>query len=81
MTRASSKTFKSGNSAAVRLPKDFGVGIGVELDLVRTGEVIVITRKRPSIDDMLRELDALPSPGEIEVRDSDVVPYRHGIDD
>lgn len=81
MTRASGKTFKSGNSAAVRLPKSFGVGIGVELDLVRTGEVIVITRKRPSIGDMLRELEALPSPGEIEVRDSDVVPYRRGIDD
>ena len=81
MNEISSKTFKSGNSAAVRLPKDFGFGIGVDITLVRKGDVITIARKRPSIQDMIKRLRELPVPSEIEVRDSDVVPYRPGIDD
>jgi antitoxin VapB len=81
MNAITSKTFKSGNSEAVRLPKDVGFGIGVEVTVVRKGDVITIARKRPSIEDMIRRLRELPVPGEIEVRDSDVVPYRSGIDD
>lgn len=37
------RTFKSGNSAAVRLPKELGFGIGVSVSLERdsTGRLIV----------------------------------------
>ncbi|MDO9338557.1 MAG: AbrB/MazE/SpoVT family DNA-binding domain-containing protein [Caulobacteraceae bacterium] len=79
MNAITSKTFKSGNSAAVRLPKDLGFGIGVDVTIVRSGDVITITRKRPSIQDMLRKLQELPAPGEIEVRDPDIFPDRQGL--
>ena len=81
MNAVTSKTFKSGNSEAVRLPKDVGFGIGVEVIVVRNGDTITIARKRPSIQDMIKRLRELPVPSDVEVRDSDVVPYRKGIDD
>ena len=65
------RTFKSGNSEAVRLPKDLGFGVGVELVLERSGEVLTIKRKRPSIAAMLDELEMLPKPSSIEVRDTE----------
>ncbi|WGM38060.1 AbrB/MazE/SpoVT family DNA-binding domain-containing protein [Caulobacter sp. NIBR1757] len=79
MNEISSKTFKSGNSAAVRLPKDFGFGIGVDITLVRKGDVITIARKRPSIQEMIQRLREIPVPSEIEVRDPDIFPDREGL--
>ena len=71
MRTATGRTFKSGNSEAVRLPKDLGFGLGVELVLERSGEVLTIRRKRPSIAQMLDELEKLPKPSSIEVRDTE----------
>lgn len=45
MTTVSTKTFRSGNSEAVRLPKDIAYGEGVELEATRTGEVTVLRPK------------------------------------
>lgn len=39
--------FKTGNSVAVRLPKEFGIRAGEGLELVRRGRTIEI---RPAID-------------------------------
>jgi antitoxin VapB len=45
VTVAGSRTFKSGNSEAVRLPKDVAFGDGVELIIVRSGDVMsIVTR-------------------------------------
>jgi antitoxin VapB len=74
-----SKTFKSGNSEAVRLPKDVGFGIGVEVIVVRNGDVVTIARKRPSIKDMIKRLRELPVPSDVEVRDPDIFPDREGL--
>ena len=41
------KVFKSGNSAAVRLPKDVAFALGTEVTIERTGDIVTI---RPSID-------------------------------
>lgn len=79
MRTATGRTFKSGNSEAVRLPKDLGFGVGVELVLERSGEVLTIRRKRPSIAQMLDELERLPKPSSIEVRDADIMPDRDGL--
>ena len=79
MRTATGRTFKSGNSEAVRLPKDLGFGVGVELVLERSGEVLTLRRKRPSIAQMLDELERLPKPSSIEVRDSDIMPDREGL--
>ena len=69
MPTATGRTFRSGNSEAVRLPKDLGFGVGVELVLERSGELLTIRRKRPSIAAMLDALSKLPKPSSIEVRD------------
>lgn len=79
MSGATSKTFRSGNSEAVRLPKDIGFGVGVEVNIVRSGDVVTISRKRPSVEDMIRRLRELPAPGDVEVRDSDIFPERDGL--
>lgn len=48
MTVAGSRTFKSGNSEAVRLPKDVAFGDGVELIIVRSDDVMsIVTRVEP----------------------------------
>lgn len=79
MTTVTSKTFRSGNSQAVRLPREIAYDDGVELTIVRTGDVITMTPKRPSIAEMLAKLEALPGPTSIEVRDTEEIPERPGL--
>ena len=42
MPIARTRTFRSGNSEALRLPKDVAFGEDVELVIVRSGEVMTI---------------------------------------
>lgn len=79
MTTARSRTFRSGNSEAVRLPKDVAYGEDIDVTIVRSGEVITIYPTRMSMREMLKRLDELPAPDYIEERDSDVVPDRPGL--
>jgi antitoxin VapB len=79
MPTVTSRTFKSGNSVAVRLPKEVAFEPGVEVTIDRVGEVLTIRPKRMPIAEMLQRLYKLPGPGEIEVRDADVVPERPGL--
>ena len=79
MNAINSKSFKSGNSVAVRLPKEMGIDAGVELRIERDGERVIISRVRPSIKEMIRRLRELPAPSDIEVRDPDIFPDRAGL--
>jgi antitoxin VapB len=79
MTTVTSRIFRSGNSEAVRLPKDVAFGSEMEVTIVRSGDVLTIYPKRPSIAEMIAKLEALPGPGEIEVRDVDIIPERPGL--
>jgi antitoxin VapB len=79
MTIATSRTFRSGNSEAVRLPKDVAFGEDVEVTIVRSGDILTIYPKRPSIAEMAAKLKALPGPDEVETRDADIVPDRRGL--
>lgn len=74
-----SKSFKSGNSVAVRLPKEMGIDAGVELRIEGNGERVTISRVRPSIKEMVRRLRELPAPSDIEDRDPDIFPDRDGL--
>ncbi len=38
------KTFKSGNSEAVRIPKGMGFGIGVDVRVEQTGDSVTLRR-------------------------------------
>lgn len=74
-----SKTYRSGNSDAVRLPKEITFGPGVEVEIERNGDVVTMTRKRPSIQEMMDRLDALPKPSSIQKRDPFIAPRRKGL--
>lgn len=47
---ATTESFKSGNSVAVRLPREMGVVAGIEIDLEKEGDVIHLRPKRRTID-------------------------------
>jgi antitoxin VapB len=79
MTVARSRTFRSGNSEALRLPKDVAFGDDVELVLVRSGNVMTIYPAATSIADMLATLRSTPAPRAIERRDEEPLDERTGL--
>ncbi len=79
MTVARSRTFRSGNSEALRLPKDVAFGDDVELVLVRSGNVMTIYPAATTITAMLAQLRAMPAPREIERRDDEPLADREGL--
>jgi antitoxin VapB len=66
MTVVRTRTFRSSNSEAVRLPKDVAFGEDVELVIVRSGDVMTIYPAKSSISEMIARLRALPVPPMIE---------------
>jgi antitoxin VapB len=60
---------RSGNSEAIRLPRDVSFGDGVELVIVRSGDVMTIYPAQRTIPDMIARLCELPVPQGIEERD------------
>ena len=79
MAFAKTRTFRSGNSEAVRLPKDAAFGEGVELVVVRSGDVVTLYPAATSIPEMIARLDALPRPPSIEKRGDEELPERAGL--
>ena len=78
VTVARSRTFRSVNSEALRLPKDVVFGDDVELVLVRSGNVMTNYPAATSIADMLARLHTTPAPREIERRDDEPLADRVG---
>ena len=79
MRQARTRTFRSGNSQAVRLPKDIAFGEDVELVIVRSGDVLTIYPAATSVPEMIARLDVLPVPPSVETRDEDDLPERPGL--
>ncbi len=79
MSRARSRTFRSGNSEAIRLPRDVAFGEGVELVIVRSGDVMTIYPAQRSVPDMVARLRELPAPPRIEKRDVSDLGERDGL--
>lgn len=80
MTVIRTKTFRSGNSEAIRLPRDVAFGEGVELTIVKSGDVMTIfPAPKISIREMIARLQALPQPSSIETRDEEPLPERPGL--
>ena len=74
------KTFQSGNSEAVRLPKELGFGIGIEVEIARDGDTVTIRPKpRYSGQDLVDALIALPKPDYIQEREPIEFPKRPGL--
>jgi antitoxin VapB len=79
MPVARSRTFRSGNSEALRLPKDVAFGADVELVLVRSGDVLTVYPAAMSVSTMAARLRELPAPPYVEERDVDELPERPGL--
>ena len=79
MSVVDSRTFRSGNSEAVRLPKDVAFGRDVEVTIVRSGDVLTIFPRHPPIGELIQRLAALPRPADIEVRETEELPERPGL--
>jgi len=69
MAVADSRTFRSGNSEAVRLPRNVAFGREVEVTIIRSGDVLTIYPARRSIADLVKQLAELPHPSLIEPRE------------
>lgn len=78
------KTFQSGNSEAVRLPKELAFGVGTEVVIETVGDALKIYRA-PKVDYLAKNrelahlLMELPGPSEIEVRDTEEIPEPKGL--
>jgi antitoxin VapB len=79
MNASTTKTFKSGNSEAVRLPKGLAFGLGVEVEIVREPDGLKIRRKRMTNKELVEALRRLPKPDYIEEREPIEFPERAGL--
>ena len=79
------KTFKSGNSVAVRLPKGFAIDAGVEVELDKNGDVVTIrlardaAQVRSRMRKLVEELEAIGPVGEVKKREPIEFPDRPGL--
>jgi antitoxin VapB len=76
VTVARSRTFRSGNDEAIRLPDDVAFGRDVELVIIRSGDVMTIYPARMSTPEMIKRLRSLPTRQAIESPDDGEVPER-----
>ena len=76
---ARSRTFKSGKSEAVRLPKEVAFGEGVELVIVRSGDMMTIYPARMTATERVSRLQALPVPPAAETRETEPLPERDAL--
>jgi antitoxin VapB len=79
MTAHTTRTFKSGNSQAVRLPKAVAFPPGTELSVVRVGDVVTLRPVEDKIARMWALLDSLPKPSYVEERDVEEIPEPKGL--
>lgn len=79
MTIARGRTFRSGNSEAIRLPRDVAFGDNVELVMVRSGDVLTVYPAATTVAEMVARLRELPAPPSVESRDRSVIPERRGL--
>lgn len=79
MAIARTRTFRSGNSEAIRLPKDVAFGEDTDLVVVRSGDVMTIYPAATSVAAMIERLRSLPTPPTIEQREKEEIPERNRL--
>ncbi|HEY4545613.1 MAG TPA: AbrB/MazE/SpoVT family DNA-binding domain-containing protein [Pedomonas sp.] len=79
MTVVNSRTFRAGNSEAVRLPREVAFGADTEVTIVRHGDVVTIYPARSSPADLVAALRKLPKPDQVEEREPVEMPERPGL--
>ena len=80
------RTFKSGNSVAVRLPKGFAIPVGAEVELDGTGDTVTIRiarnpdEARRRMRETWEKMEAIGAPeGGVQKRDPFEFPDRKGL--
>ena len=73
------RTFRSGNSEAIRLPKDMAFGDDAEVVIVRSGDVVTIYRAATTVAEMVERLRSLPAVAEVGLRDGEEPTEREGL--
>lgn len=63
---ATTKIFKSGNSLAVRLPRDIALPEGAEVVVTRQGESLLVSPARLDMKTLVSRLALAPAPALIE---------------
>lgn len=80
MSTVRTKAFRSGNSIAVRLPKEVAFEDGAELVVERSGDIVTIyPAPAGSLSELVERLNRLPRPSNIDVRDADQIPEPKGL--
>lgn len=79
MPTARTRTFRSGNSEALRLPKDVAFGEDVELIMVRSGDVLTVYPATMTPAELVATLNTLPTPNGVECRDVEELPERPSL--
>lgn len=81
MATVSSKVFRSGNSEAVRLPREVAYGADIDVTVERHGDVVTIypSPEKRTFDQMLDELRKLPRPSRPQKRVPILFPKRKGL--
>lgn len=85
MNAVTSRTFKSGNSVALRLPRALGIEADVEMRIEKEGDALVVrpvkdpAEEKRKLQELVEALRALPNPGELEEREPIEFPDRPGL--
>lgn len=76
-----SKTFRAGNSDALRLPKEVTPGRDVEVEIIQHGEILTIrpVKQRMTPAELVEALRALPKPPRPQKREKILFPTRKGL--
>lgn len=75
-----SKTFRAGNSVALRLPKEISPGVDVEMEITKTGSIWTM-RAKPKITpaELVAELRKIGAPRTPTERQKIMFPKRRGL--
>jgi antitoxin VapB len=77
---ARTRVFKSDNGLAVRIPADMAYDdMNIELEVIRSGDVITIFPARQNLKELVAELRRMPKPDEVERREPIEMPERERI--
>jgi antitoxin VapB len=80
MIEVDGKTFRSGNSEAVRLPKEVAFGKDVAVTIRREGDIITITPKKKTMAELVRRLREIGPPADgVQEREPIEWPERPGL--
>jgi antitoxin VapB len=82
---AVTKTFRSGNSEAIRVPKALSFGVGTNVEIKRVGDRLIITKvgkSKLTVEEMVARMREIGPPSDgVQEREPFEYPDRPGLFD